>query len=175
MPVSPLNLRAEPDPVDGDAPLILPSNLAFVLEPPTSVTISQNPSNTTVFDGELATFTVGGIVESNNNPLYLDVFQWQRNGVNITNKDGTSAIGSSYSFIARTNDDGAQFRAVATFPVPGGVTNSYTSASGTLHVVPGVITLGGLKRDYWTNVSSIGQLCARNLCSAFLGDGAFLL
>ncbi len=147
-----------PDPVDGDAPLVLPANLAFVLEPSSSVTFGQNPSNATVFAGGLATLSVGDVIETNNNPLFLDVFQWQRNGVNITNQDGTLAIGASHSFIVSTNDNGASYRAVATYPVPGGVTNSYPSASATVTVVPGLVTSGGLKMEYWTNVSSLAQL-----------------
>jgi hypothetical protein len=137
-------LVGQPDPVTGASSIIVSSNLAFVVQPPSYVAFSRQPTNITVTAGLAANFGVS--IASDATP-YIPIYQWQKNGVNITNADGTAANGPLYSAIVMTNDSGASFRCVISFA---GVTNTYTSSAGVLTVTPGTIQTGGLKREYFT-------------------------
>jgi hypothetical protein len=99
------------------------SNSATLTVNPAAVppTITAQPSNQTVTDGQTATFTVSATGTA---PLS---YQWQKNGTNIP-----GATGASYTTPAATTaDSGSTFRCVVSNSV-----GSVTSNSATLTVNP---------------------------------------
>jgi len=90
-------------------------------------TITTQPSNQTVLQGQPATFSV---VASGNAPL---TYQWQRNQVNISN-----ATSSSYTLpTAMFADNGAKFRVVVT---NGGGSVTSNEATLTVNAPPAITT-----------------------------------
>jgi hypothetical protein len=95
-----------------------------------TLTISQQPTNTSVPQNSLAVFTVGTQTQFPMNVCY----QWQRNdgGGGFTNIPG--AIASSYSLVGTSADNGAIFRVAATI-----VGATVLSSNATLTVVQDLI------------------------------------
>jgi len=97
----------------------------FLIGSNASITISQQPSNTTVVSGQSALFTVAatGTSSITTNLTY----QWQRNGADIP-----GANGSSYSTPSLLEaDSGTQYRVIIS--VPG---STVFSSSATVSVLP---------------------------------------
>jgi len=88
--------------------------------------ISSQPANVTVADGQPASFSV---TASGTAPLQ---YQWQRNGVNIAN-----ANAPTYTLTANASDNGAVFRAVVS-----NAFGSTTSNAATLTVLSNVAPTG---------------------------------
>ncbi|HEX4644816.1 MAG TPA: hypothetical protein VH598_04345, partial [Verrucomicrobiae bacterium] len=140
-----------PTPANGTGSIITNNTIAYVIQAPTFLTFSKNPSNSTVYAYREASFSV--VVNSDETP-YNTLYQWYKNGAAITNADGTAANGPNYTFIAGPSDTTAQFYCKVSFP--NGITNTATSASATLTVLPSNITTNGLKREFFSGGSVAG-------------------
>ena len=114
-------------------------------------TIAAQPTSLTVFEGQPATFSVG---TSGSGPI---AFQWQTNGVNVTDATNSSITFSS----ATTNMNGFVFRVSVANPV----TSTFWSSNATLTVLPE----NGLK--FFSSLSGNPANDAGNL----LGNGVFTL
>lgn len=112
-------------------------------------TITAQPSNLTVFEGQPATFSVG---TSGSGPM---TFQWQTNGVNVTDATNSSITFSSTT----TNMSGTVLRVSVANPV----TSAFWSSNATLTVLPE----NGLK--FFSSLSGNPANDAGNL----LGNGIF--
>ncbi|MGO8698474.1 MAG: hypothetical protein ACLQVY_12225 [Limisphaerales bacterium] len=128
--------------------IITGSNIAWVVQPPSAITITITPSALTNYAGQEITFTSS--IKSDEAP-YLPNYQWQKNGVNITNADGTRATGSEYTTILATNDNNATFQLAVTYTNIS--TKSYVSSPVAVTVLTGPVVTGGLTRDYWAGQS----------------------
>ena len=95
----------------------------------TAPSITQHPVSRTVAPGTSATFTVAAT-----GPGTLR-YQWQRNGVNIS-----GATSPSYTLIAGTADNGAQFRVVVSNDNGSVISNSATLTVTTNQLPAGTIT-----------------------------------
>jgi hypothetical protein len=115
--------------------------------PPVAATITTQPANLTVFEGQPATLSVG---TSGSAPI---VFQWQTNGVNVT--DATNSSITFYS--VTTNTSGLTLRVSVANPI----TSAFWSSNATLTVLPE----NGLK--FFSSLSGIPANNAGNL----LGNG----
>ncbi len=106
-------------------------NLAFA----SRLTITQNPTNLTVLEGQNATFSVDVTVAGAGSGSQR--YQWQRSEDN-TAASFTNIVGatsSSYTFRAFSVDNGIQFRAIVS--LPGLQTN--TSTAAVLTVQPDLV------------------------------------
>ena len=146
-----------PPPANGSASIITNNTIAYVIQAPTFFTFGRNPSNTTAYAYREASFNVS--INSDETP-YSTFYQWYKNGVAITNVDGTVANGPTYSFIASPSDNASTYYCVASFP--NGITNIATSASATLTVLPSVTTTNGLKREFFSG-QTVQSLAAGNV------------
>lgn len=90
--------------------------------PPVAATITTQPANLTVFEGQPAMFSVG---TSGSAPIS---FQWQTNGVNVTDATNSSIIFSGVT----TNMSGLTLRVSVANPV----TAAFWSSNATLTVLP---------------------------------------
>ena len=90
--------------------------------PPVAATISAQPSNLTVFEGQPATFTVG---VSGSAPI---TFQWQTNNVDVPDATNASIVFST----AATNLSGITLRASVANPI----TTAFWSSNVMLTVLP---------------------------------------
>ncbi len=158
----------QPDPVsDGSVPSNLtnsPSSsvIGFVAQPPTFATVTFGPTNVTAVAGSAVSFIASAISTDatfdTNNVEFGPVIQWQTNGVNVTNADGTAAIGSLFSYTVSPGDSGTKVTCAVIFP-KSSVTTAYPSASSaTVTVTPGTISTGALKRDFIRGVTSFADL-----------------
>ena len=106
-------------------------NLAFA----SRLSITQNPTNVTLLEGQNATFSVGVTVAGAGSGSQR--YQWQRSedntGASFTNVVGATA--ASYTFRAFSVDNGIQFRAIVS--LPGLQTN--TSTAAVLTVQPDLV------------------------------------
>ncbi len=145
-------------PANGATTLITGNELGFVQQPPSFVSFVQQPANVTAYAGGEAAFSV--VVSSDATP-YVPAYQWQTNGVNVTNADGQAANGNLFSYIVSANDNNTKVQCLVTYP--GANSTTYTSASATITVVPGVVTSGALKREFWFNQPSLGGMTSGDL------------
>jgi len=130
-------LTTESPPADGDAPKLTGSVIGVNVASATTLTFTSQPQNTTAYAGTLAQFSVTVQTDSEIAPSY----QWRKGGAIITN-----ATASTYSRIAATADNAAQFDCVVTVP---GLTN--TSSAATLTVRTGALTVNGkLKNEFYS-------------------------
>ena len=140
-----------PDPTANGQATRLAGNAIGVKAPaPTSLSITQQPANATVHVTGQATFKVGYSTDA----LYPPTFQWQKNGVNIP-----GATGPTYSMIASTNDNGAQFKCVVNlsfYPTPA------TSDAAVLTVVSATYTAGRLNEWRHAGAGSRANVAAGN-------------
>ena len=137
MEVTFYDLNLESPPADGDAPRLVGSVIGVNVTSATTLTFTSQPQNTTVYAGTPAQFSVVVQTDSEIAPSY----QWRKGGVNITN-----ATASSYSRIAASADNAAQFDCVVSVP---GLTN--TSSAATLTVRAGALTVNGkLKNEFFS-------------------------
>jgi len=127
-----------PDPTNG-APPIPDSQLSLITSPTTTLTFTNQPHNTTVFEGGIPIFTGNATSDSEFSVLY----QWQRNGTNIP-----GATGSSYSFTTIATDTGSTFDLVAS-TAEGGLVQ--TSTVVTLTVQKAVFEPGLALLQHWLN------------------------
>ncbi len=119
-------------------------DIALMSTPPTTLTWSQQPADTTVFQANTATFTAAVATDSELQPFY----QWYRDGQPITNATGTAlSIGP-----ASLSDSGAKIFVTAQTPI-GGL--SITSSVATLTVVPASLELGRVKDEFWSTAESM--------------------
>jgi hypothetical protein len=126
------------DPTNGTPPI--PANqLALITKPTTTLTFTNLPRNTTVFEGAAPIFTSGATSDSEFGVLY----QWQRNGTNIP-----GATAKTYSFTTVSADSGSTFDVVASTAEGGFTTNSPTV---TLTVQTAVFEPGLALMEYWLN------------------------
>lgn len=103
---------------------ILPPSQFLIGAQVSKIFINQQPHNTGVLTNSPATFNVVATVENGTQPL---LYQWQKNGVNIS-----GATNSSYTLSAASlSDNSAQFDAVISAPPAPPV----TSSNATLTVV----------------------------------------
>ena len=131
-------IAGSPDPTNG-APPIPPEQLSLKTSVATTLTWTNQPKDTTVFDASQAIFRSGAVSDSEFNPQY----QWQRSGTNIP-----GATASSYSFTAVVADNGTKFDVVAS-TAEGGL--SITSSVATLTVQQAVFEPGLALMQYWLN------------------------
>lgn len=104
-----------------------------------SLTITQNPSNTAVLSGNTASFSVIAIGTG------TLAYQWQKNGQNIA-----GATSQSYSFTTAAVDHGSLYRCIVT-----NGTNTATSTTAVLTVsTSGSGSTNGLTARYYSNVFS---------------------
>jgi hypothetical protein len=147
-----------PPPANGVDTIISNSLLGYVEQPPSYVSFTQNPANTTVYAGGEAAFRV---VPASDATPYGAAYQWQTNGIYVTNADGTAANGQDFTYIVSTNDNSNTVRCVVTYP--GANNSNYISSSATITVKPGTVATGGLKREFWSGQTSLQSITSGNL------------
>ena len=128
------------DPANGDITKLTGDLIAVSVPAPTTLTIPNQPENTTVHAGVTGRLTVGAATDSQVPPSY----QWRRNGTDIP-----GATGSSYSFVATAADNGVTYDVVVSVP---GLTATSSSATVTVPET-GAVTVSGLKQEVWEGVS----------------------
>ncbi len=132
-------LMTNADPADGDAPLLAATNnnIAYLTSPSTNLTITTQPQDLTVLEGDTASFTVAAATDGELTPTY----QWYENDTLIA-----GATAATYNFVADYKDDnGAKFYAIAQTP-----SMSATSSVATLTVQPEVFESGRVKVEFWS-------------------------
>ncbi|HEY3853215.1 MAG TPA: PA14 domain-containing protein [Verrucomicrobiae bacterium] len=141
--------------------------LGYVAQPPSFVTVSLASTNVTAVAGGEASFSASiktdATIDTNGLP-FTYALQWQTNGVNVTNADGTAATGHNFSYIVSPGDNNTKVTCVANFP-NSSVSTTYSSPAATLTVTPGTIATGALKREFWLNASGFSDLTSFNLGS----------
>lgn len=129
------------DPTNGTPPI--PANqLSLITKPTTTLTFTNQPHNTKVFEGGTPIFTAAATSDSE----FAVLYQWQRNGTNIP-----GATTTSYSLTATVADSGSTFDLVAS-TAEGGLTTNSTTVTLTVGVAvpePGLALM-----EYWTNKSA---------------------
>src|SRR5438128_944032 len=99
--------------------------------PNIAITVTQNPTNATIFEGHSATFgPVAAVASDTNIPPDKFTIQWQKNGVAIVGADGATYT----TPLELVSDNGAQF--AATFTLPGAMA---VSAKATLTVIQDLV------------------------------------
>jgi len=132
-------------PVDGDGTTLTNGLIKLQIFTPTTLTVT-GPTNVTTHSGVRARFAVSVTTDSQDGIVY----QWRRGGVAISN-----ATASSYTIIASTSDNGAQFDCVVGVPGVGTPSLTQTSAVATLTVAGGGVTVTGrLKRDLMAGMNN---------------------
>jgi hypothetical protein len=134
-PVNPDTTAGTP----GEATKLTGSVISFNTTPITSLTITQQPTNRTVTEGFIGTFSVAVQTDSEITPKY----QWKRNGTPIA-----GATSSTYSPTVTAADNGAKYSVTVSVP---GFATSVTSSDATLTVRSPVFTPGFLKYELWLN------------------------
>jgi hypothetical protein len=121
----------------GEATKLVGPAIAFNTTPITSLSISQEPQDTTLTEGFTGTFSVTAQTDSELVPKY----QWKKNGADIA-----GATNSVYAITAAAADNNAKFSVAITLP---GSTLTATSSDATLTVRSPVFTSGFLKYEVW--------------------------
>jgi len=134
-------LYGEPAPTDGTPSNLRGNVIGLKLPAPTSLSITQQPQNTTVRAWHPAVFTIGVATDA----IYPPTYQWRRNGQPIAN--ATSTV---YSFVTSTNDNGATFDCVVTLSQYGSV----TSQVATVTVLTDTVFVPGqVKEEFFVGAS----------------------
>ncbi len=131
-------LAADPDPVDGDATKLTNNLIAYVTSPVTSGSITTQPVGVTNYESQSLTLSVGATTDSELRPLY----QWQKNGVNITN-----ATSSSFSINPVGTGDSGNYDVVVT--IPNSTIAPIKSSVVPVLVQPSPFVKGYLKYEYF--------------------------
>jgi hypothetical protein len=132
-------------PLDGDGTTLTNGLIKLSIFTPTTLSVA-GPTNVTTHSGVRARFAVSVTTDSQDGIVY----QWRRGGVAISN-----ATASSYTLIASTSDNGAQFDCVVGVPGVGTPSLTQTSSVASLTVSGGGITItGALKRDLMAGMSA---------------------
>lgn len=107
----------DPDPVDGDAPTLTGSLIGTYLDPNgAEITIEQQPSSTTIDEGQSVTLTIGASgTSAYGNSVGI---QWQTASAGSSDfSDVAGATGDSLDTgVLTTADSGVQFRVVLSVP-----------------------------------------------------------
>jgi len=127
------------------APSLLTSGLVLMTGPTTTLTWSQQPTNTSVSQGNSATFYAQATTDSEFRLLY----QWYRNGSPIA-----GATGTSWSTGATTPANNGDVITIVASTVYGGL--SITSSPATLNVISAVRENGWTKVEYWPAANRVG-------------------
>jgi len=130
-------------PLDGDASLLTNGVISYVTKPVTTFAITTQPANVTVFEGFNYTFKVEVATDSEVAPLY----QWKKDGVVVP-----GATGNSYTKLAAFGDNNSHFSCDIVIP---GVTNT-SSTTNTVIIQQGVVAVGQVRQEIWTNINSSG-------------------
>ena len=134
----------DPDPLDGDPSNLTNGVISMLTWPATTLTITDQPDDVTVFEGLDVIFNVAATTDAELTPVY----QWRRNGVELAGKNATTL-----RFPATLADNGAKYDCVITLP---STSLSVTSAQATLTVQASVFITGIVKRELWgPNNSSV--------------------
>jgi hypothetical protein len=145
-------LYGEPAPTDGTPSNLRGNVIGLKLPAPTSLSITQQPQNTTVRAWHPAVFTIGVATDA----IYPPTYQWRRNGQPIAN--ATSTV---YSFVTSTNDNGATFDCVVTLSQYGSVTSQVAAVSVLTDTV---FVPGQVKEEHF-----VGCKVRRRCCTGTLG------
>ena len=137
-------IDGENDPAVGDAPKLNGSTVGFYFDPTgASINFTQQPTNTSVLQGNTATLSARatGVSVYGTNVLY----QWQSapaGSTTFTNIPG--ATGSTFTTpLLGLSDNGTQYRVVATV-APITQTSSVASVSVTTDTTPPVVSAGAM-------------------------------
>jgi hypothetical protein len=130
---------------NGAPSLMTSEKLVLMTGPTTTLTWSQQPTNTSVSQGNSATFYAQATTDSEFRPLY----QWYRNGSPIA-----GATGTSWSTGATTPANNGDVITVVAANVYGGL--SITSSPATLGVISAVRENGWTKVEYWPSANRAG-------------------
>jgi hypothetical protein len=125
------------DPTDGDPSNLTNGVIAYLTRPVTTLAITGQPQDATVFEGLSTNFTVTVQTDSEVTPTY----QWRKGGVNIAN-----ANAAIYRINLAVPADAGQYDVVVTLP---GFTNTVTSSAGSLTVLSSVFASGLLQYEYY--------------------------
>jgi hypothetical protein len=129
------------------APSLMTSEkLVLITGPTTTLTWSQQPTNTSVSQGNTTTFYAQANTDSEFRPLY----QWYRNNTPIA-----GATGTSWSTGATTPADNGALITVVASTVYGGFSIT-SSPAATLGVISAVRENGWTKVEYWPSANRAG-------------------
>jgi hypothetical protein len=137
------NEAALGEPADGSATRFTNGVISYVTSPVTTFGITAHPADVTVFEGFNYTFKVAVQTDSEVAPA----FQWRKNGTAVT-----GATTDTYTGLAAFADNNSHFSVDVVIP---GVTNT-SSTTNTLTVQQGVVAVGQVRREIWTNINSSG-------------------
>ncbi|PYK63125.1 MAG: hypothetical protein DME21_04020, partial [Verrucomicrobia bacterium] len=124
-------------PQDGEGSNLSGKLIGVVGPAPTTLTITTQPQNTTVFAGTIAKFKIAVQTDS----VFPLLYQWRKGGASITNANGTE-----YTLVASSTDSGSSFDCVVTVP---GITNTSSTATLTVSASGAVVVNGKLKQEMW--------------------------
>ena len=112
---------------------------------PTVINPTAQVTNTSSFVGSDASFSF--VTTNNSFPnIVQPVYQWYKNNVALP-----GATGSSLTWLATPEDNGAKVYCTATVPPPYNTSvTSITSATGTLTVAPSIIVTNGWKTEIYS-------------------------
>ncbi len=129
--------------VDGEATTLVGSTIGIVITTPTTLSFTQNPSNTTAYVGTSARLRVVTSTDSSVPPSY----QWRKSGANIP-----GATAANFTVVASTADSGSMFDCIAT--VPGGLSRTSTVATVTVAATGALTVNGYLKRELFAGYTT---------------------
>jgi hypothetical protein len=130
-------------PIDGTDTAFTNGVISYITSPVTDFTITNQPVDVTVFEGFNYSFRVGVRTDSEIAPAY----QWRKNGTNVA-----GATASSYTALAAFADNNSHFSVDI---VIAGVTNA-TSTTNTVTIQQGVVAVGQVRQEIWTNIPASG-------------------
>ena len=112
--------------------------ISFLTTTVTTLTITTQPQNTTIYESQALKLSVVASTDSELTPLY----QWRKGGVNIA---GATATTYSVAFANAASDAGS-YDVVITIP---GDTHTVTSSAATVTVQTTPFATGYLKYEYF--------------------------
>ncbi len=130
-------------PADNDASRLTNGVISYVTKPVTTFAITAQPANITQFEGFNYTVSVAVATDSEIAPQY----QWRKDGVVVP-----GATTSSYTKLAAFVDNNSHFSCDIVIP---GVTNT-TSTTNTVIIQQGVVAVGQIRQEIWTNINVTG-------------------
>jgi hypothetical protein len=130
-------------PADGDPSRLTNGVISYITSPVTAFAITTQPANVTVFEGFNYSFKVVVQTDSEIAPTY----QWRKNGTVVA-----GATLNSYTALAAFADNNSHFSCDIAIA---GVTNT-SSATNTVIIQQGVVAVGQVRQEVWTNILVTG-------------------
>ena len=130
-------------PTDGTPSAFTNGVISYITSPVTTFAITTQPADVTVFEGFDYSFKVVVQTDSEIAPTY----QWRKNGSPVI-----GATANTYSALAAFADNNSHYSCDIAIA---GFTNT-TSTTNTVTIQQGVVAIGQVRQEVWTNITVTG-------------------